>query len=346
MTPNRGTGERRGPAATRPKRSVLTGLLTAAALFAAFGPLGLAPAIAQKSPPRLVAEPILTVPAPRLKPEWIAALEPPSRSAYRTKARNAIIYDLTGEEALFERGADDSIPPASMTKLMTLLIALQAVADGDLRLDQKVRVSKNAAGRPGSSMYLRAGERPTLRELLYGTMVVSGNDAATAVAEAVAGSEKAFVERMNAAAWVLGMKNSRFRNPTGWPAKGHVMSAGDLALLAAHLHRHHPEAKPFLRRRHFKWGGATQRNRNPLLFVDLSDIGVVVDGMKTGYTSAAGYCAVVSAVERRKNLPPRRVIAVIAGLSSEAARAREAEAAIRWAFAQEPDRRAEAIGGP
>ena len=265
-----------------------------------------------------------SAPVPTPRPNWM--------ERYRSKARNAIILDLTEGEVLFERKAERAIPPASMTKLMTLFVTLQAVAEGPIDLATRFEIGERAARRPGSTMHLAAGDRPTLRELLLGLMVQSGNDAAVAVAEGVAGTERAFVARMNAAAKELGLKRSRFRNPTGLPAKGHRMSVRDLAALAARLIRDHPEAKPFFRTRSFEWGGVRQKNRNPMLFADLSDIGVVVDGMKTGYTAEAGYCAVVSAVKQVKDHPPRRVIVVLAGLPSEQARAREAERAVRWAF--------------
>lgn len=283
-------------------------------------------------PPGLIIEAVETVPIPRPRPER------PNR--YKTRARNAIIVDLMHDEVLFERRADDAVPPASMTKLMTLLVALQAVRDGEIEMGSRLRVSQRAAARSGSSMYLRAGERLTLRELLNGVVVLSGNDAATAVAEGVAGSERRFVRRMNAAARELGLKDSHFQNPTGLSAKGHYMSAADLSRLARHLLAHYPAARKFFARRSYKWSGVTQRNRNPLLGVDLSSIGVTVDGMKTGYTRAAGYCAVISAVQKLEHQAPRRVVVVLAGLRSEAARASEAERAVRWAFAQKPKSRA------
>lgn len=279
--------------------------------------------------PELSAPPaLLGPPSPRPRPDDLLEDRP-----YKSRARNALIIDLSTGRTLYEKAADRSIPPASMTKLMTLYVALEAVREGRLNLKTRLTVSRHAAETGGSTMHLSADDRPLLEELLHGLIIDSGNDAAIAIAEGVSGSVAAFVEEMNAAAERLRMENSRFRNPTGLPSEGHRMSLYDLATLSLTLMTDHPYIHPVFARRHFTWNGVSQQNRNPLLFVDLSDIDAEADGLKTGYTNEAGYCAVVSAL-RREGKARRRILAIIAGLPSEDARRREAERAMRWAFAQ------------
>ncbi|MEM9726205.1 MAG: serine hydrolase, partial [Pseudomonadota bacterium] len=237
--------------------------------------------------------------------------------------------------------------------------ALEAARAGEIDLQNRVRVSERAASRGGSSMHLRAGDRPRLEDLLMGVMALSGNDAATAVAEAVAGSERAFVARMNAAAEALGLQTSRFRNATGLPAAGHVMSARDVAQLTLALMARYPGASRFSTPLQMTWNGVDQPNRNPLLALDFSDMNAKVDGVKTGYTRAAGFGGVFTARRdpaRRSTASleetetgaatgptatapaapskPTRVLVVLAGLGSEAARQKDGARALRWALAR------------
>ncbi|MEL6978944.1 MAG: D-alanyl-D-alanine carboxypeptidase family protein [Pseudomonadota bacterium] len=300
-------------------------------------PLSLRPA-----PPK--PTPVVTPPKPDVEayPAFppgvppIATLRPrtlkPGVAPFESAARALLAIDADTGEVLHQHGAYEPIHPASMTKVMTLLVALNAVQAGEIALDDPITVSANAAGRPGSTMALRAGQKATLSELLTGLMVVSGNDAAIAVAEAVAGGVGPFVARMNETAKALGLEESSFRNPTGFTAKGHRMSARDIARLAQIVIEEHPEAAPMFSRRRFTWSGAVMPSTNPLMYADLSDINVTPEGLKTGFTGAAGYCVVISAVRREASGEARRVIAVLAGLPSKAARRAEASQVVRWAF--------------
>ena len=248
---------------------------------------------------------------------------------FETGAHAAWVYDETTSTVLLAKNADEPIPPASMSKLMTIYMAFEAVTNGQLPLDQTLPVSEHAMSYGGSSMYLNTLDRPTVEELLHGVVVQSGNDASVVLAEALSpdGTEAGFAELMNERAKELGLTQSNFRNSNGWPAEGHVMSARDLGLLAERLIEDFPDLYPMFAEREFQYDGrvpANAQNRNPIL-------GVVpgADGLKTCHTEEAGYCLVGSAVQ-----DGRRVIFVITGLSSEAARRTEAERLSNWAFRQ------------
>lgn len=239
-----------------------------------------------------------------------------------TPARAAIVLDMTTGAVLMEKNADESLPPASMSKLMTLDLVFEALAAGHLALDDTFRVSARAAKMGGSKMFIREGELVSVQDLLRGVIVQSGNDAAVALAEAVAGTEEAFVAMMNRRAREIGLTNSHFANATGWPDPDHYMSVRDLATLAGRIITTFPDYYPLFAETEFTWDGITQKNRNPLL-----DAGLGVDGLKTGHTQEAGYGLVASA--KRGD---RRIIMVVAGLESEAERRRESERLISWAF--------------
>ncbi len=239
-----------------------------------------------------------------------------------TPARAAILVDLSSGAVLLEKNADTPLPPASMSKLMVLDIVFEALESGRLSLDDTFRISETASDMGGSRMFLRQGERVTVENLLRGTIVQSGNDAAVALAEALSGTEEAFAAFMNRRAEELGLTNSHFANATGWPDPEHRMSVRDLATLAERVVTEFPQYYGYFSEPEFTWDGITQRNRNPLL-----GLGLGVDGMKTGHTSEAGY-GLISTAER----DGRRVILVIAGLESEAQRKTEAERLINWAF--------------
>lgn len=254
---------------------------------------------------------------------------------YVTDAPVAMIKDMGSGEILFARGADKRFAPASMVKVMTAYVVLDMVKRGELARERRITVSAEAwktwSARPrASKMFLRAGERVSVDDLLKGLITVSGNDAATALAVGIDGSEQTFVQRMNDIAARLGMKSSRFGTASGWPDGGVTkVSAGDMLLLAERLirdfpadyaryfgmprlqHGVSPDGKPIV-----------QANRNPIL-------GRVAgaDGLKTGYTVEAGYCLLGSA--KRDG---RRLVVIIAGLPSEKARREEAERLFRWGF--------------
>jgi D-alanyl-D-alanine carboxypeptidase (penicillin-binding protein 5/6) len=247
---------------------------------------------------------------------------PASAQNQTTPARAAIVIDLTSGAVLLNKDADTPVPPASMSKLMTLDIVFEALEAGRLSLADTFRVSEKAAAMGGSKMFIRAGEVVSVENLLRGVIIQSGNDAAVALAEAISGTEEAFAALMNQRAGELGLSHSHFTNATGWPDPAHMMSPRDLATLAMRIIQHYPEHYKMFSEQEFTWDGITQRNRNPLLGGDFP-----ADGLKTGHTEEAGYGLVASA-ER----DGRRVLLVVTGLESMAQRGQEAERLMTWAF--------------
>ncbi len=248
-------------------------------------------------------------------------------SAFETRASAAIIYDVTTDSVLYEKQADVPLPPASMSKLMTLNMLFEALADGRMTLETRLRVSDRAAAMGGSSMFLNTSDRPTVEELIQGIIVLSGNDACVVVAEALAGTEEAFARMMNERAQALGMVNSSFGNASGWPDPRQRMSMRDLAFLATRLITEFPQYYHYFSQTEFLFDGRTpdnRFNRNPLL-----KLGIGADGLKTGHTQEAGYGLVGSALQGN-----RRVVFVFSGTDSKAVRAEEGEAMINWAFRQ------------
>lgn len=247
--------------------------------------------------------------------------------AFETRARAAIIYDVTTDTVLYEKQADVALPPASMSKLMTLNMLFEALADGRMTLETRLRVSDRAAAMGGSSMFLNTSDRPTVDELIQGIIVLSGNDACVVVAEALAGTEEAFARMMNERAQALGMVNSSFANASGWPDPRQRMSMRDLAFLATRLITEFPQYYHYFSQSEFLFDGRTpdnRFNRNPLL-----RLGIGADGLKTGHTQEAGYGLVGSALQGN-----RRVVFVLSGTDTKAIRAEEGEAMINWAFRQ------------
>ncbi len=254
----------------------------------------------------------------------LAAL--PAR-ALETRASSAWVYDLTSGVVLFDKAADQPLPPASMSKLMTVNMLFEALRDGRLDMSTQLRVSTRAEAMGGSTMFLDRRDRPTVEQLIQGIIVQSGNDACVVVAEGIAGTENAFAQMMNQRAQALGMHNSHFANASGWPDPEHVMSTHDLGILATRLITEFPEFYHFFAQARFEFDGRApqnSRNRNPLL-----GLGIGADGLKTGHTQEAGYGLVGSAVQG-----DRRVVFVITGLSSAEDRAQEAERVVNWAFRQ------------
>lgn len=239
-----------------------------------------------------------------------------------TPANAALVIDMTSGAILLEKDADRPLPPASMSKLMTLNMVFEALEKGLISFEDKFRISARASAMGGSKMFLREGELVSIRDLVRGVIVQSGNDAAVALAEALAGTEEAFAERMTKRARDLGLTASVFANSTGWPDPGHRMSIRDLTTLSARLITEFPQHYLMFAETEFTWDGVTQKNRNPLL-----SLGVGADGLKTGHTEEAGYGLAASAVRGR-----RRVVMVIAGLDSKSERSHEAERLINWAF--------------
>ena len=245
--------------------------------------------------------------------------------ALETAARAAMVVDFDTGTVLLAKNADEALPPASMSKLMTLNMVFEALEAGRITLDEKFSVSASAVAVRGSSMFLNTQDRVTVDDLIKGVIVLSGNDAAVVLAEGLGGTQAEFARQMTVRARELGMMNSTFVNATGWPGEGQVMSVRDLAFLARRLIKVFPQYYHYFSILEFPFDGRTpdnRFNRNPLL-----PLGIGADGLKTGHTDEAGYGLVGSAVRA-----DRRVIVVINGLDSAAARASEGERLINWAF--------------
>ncbi|MDT0684269.1 D-alanyl-D-alanine carboxypeptidase family protein [Roseicyclus sp. F158] len=255
----------------------------------------------------------------------VAAL--PAAAQFDTRATAAWIYDQTTDTVLLEKNSDTPLPPASMSKLMTLNMLFEALQDGRVTLDTRFNVSSRAKNMGGSSMFLTEADRPQVEELIKGIVVQSGNDACVVVAEGLAGTEESFARLMTERAQALGMENSIFANASGWPNPNQRMSMEDLGILADRIISEFPEYYGYFGMEEWGFDGrvpTNHRNRNPLL-----TLGIGADGLKTGHTTEAGYGLVGSAVQG-----DRRIVFVITGLDSEDARAEEAERVVNWAFRQ------------
>ncbi|WP_461481813.1 D-alanyl-D-alanine carboxypeptidase family protein [Porticoccus sp.] len=233
-----------------------------------------------------------------------------------------ILMDANTGKVLVEQNADQQLPPASLTKMMTSYIVASELHNGKVKEQDLVPISVTAWEMGGSKMFVREGTQVPLIDLLRGVVIQSGNDASVALAEYLAGSEGAFADVMNQQAKLLGMENSTFYNATGWPIDGHLTTARDLSLLARALIQDFPEHYDIYAEKYFEYNGIKQPNRNRLLWRDSS-----VDGLKTGHTEEAGYCLVSSAVRNGM-----RLIAVVMGTSSEEARARESQKLLAFGF--------------
>jgi D-alanyl-D-alanine carboxypeptidase (penicillin-binding protein 5/6) len=242
-------------------------------------------------------------------------------------AKSWALIEFASGQFLASEKIDVKLEPASLTKLMTAYLSFSALRQKTLTLEQDVLVSENAwrMGMGGSSrMFIQAGRKVSVDDLLKGMIVQSGNDASVALAEAIAGSEEAFAALMNGEARRLGMKNTRFRNASGLPAAEHFSTARDLATLAIALIRDFPaEYARYYALQEFTYNNITQKNRNSLL----GQAGSGVDGVKTGYTEAAGHCLIASA--RRGE---RRLLSIVLGANSEAARAAESLKLLNWGY--------------
>ena len=259
---------------------------------------------------------------------------PAAAQSQGTKARAVLVIDLSSGAVLLEKNADEPLPPASMSKLMTLYMVFEALEKGVISMNDEFPTSRHAASMKGSSMFLRQGEQVSVANLLRGVIVQSGNDAAVVLAEGLAGTEEVFAERMNRRAEELGLRNATFSNATGWPDPSQAMSVRDLATLARLIITDFPDYYAMFDEREFTWDEITQENRNPLL-----DRGLGADGLKTGHTQEAGYGLVASA--KRGD---RRVIVVVAGLETADDRLHEAEQLVKWAFRAFETRRLYAAG--
>lgn len=249
--------------------------------------------------------------------------------SFETNARAAYVYDMTTGTVLLEKNADTPLPPASMSKLMTLYLAFEAIADGRLSPDDELLVSAHAMSYQGSSMFLRSGERVRVEDLIRGVIILSGNDASAVLAENLSpdGTEAGFARMMTSRAQDLGMMHSTFANSNGWPDPNQRMSVRDLGILAQRLITDFPTYYPIFAEEEFLFDGrvpSNSQNRNPIL-----GLGLGADGMKTGHTQEAGYGLVGSAKQG-----DRRVVFVVTGLDSAAARAEEGQRILNWSFRQ------------
>jgi len=252
-------------------------------------------------------------------------------------AKSYVLLDMTTNQTLAQRDADTSVDPASLTKLMTAYVVFAAIRDKKLTLEQALPVSKRAWSERkggGSLMFIDTTMTPKVDELLRGMIVQSGNDASVVLAEAVGGTVEEFVAMMNRQAQTFGLKNTAFKNVTGLTELGHKSTARDLATIAARIIRDFPEYFPYYSIKEYKYNNITQPNRNLLLRRDPT-----VDGMKTGYTEAAGYCLLATAQREFPNLGPggngagkRRLLAVVLNTTSMEARASEAQKLLNWGY--------------
>jgi serine-type D-Ala-D-Ala carboxypeptidase (penicillin-binding protein 5/6) len=250
--------------------------------------------------------------------------------AFETRATSAWVFDITTHTVLMDKNGEVPVPPASMSKLMTINMLFEALKDGRVGMDTAFAVTARATAMTkagGSTMYLQESDRPTVEELIHGMIINSGNDACIVVAEGLSGTEDAFAAQMTERAKMLGLEQSTFANSSGWPDPGQRMSMKDLGLLGAHIIETFPDLYPVFAQTEYNYkdrAPANANNRNPLLKLNIG-----ADGLKTGHTEEAGY-GIVGSVKQGD----RRIIFALNGLTSDKERAEEAERIASWAFRQ------------
>lgn len=247
--------------------------------------------------------------------------------AYETTAHNAILMDYDTGEYLLVKNITEAVPPASMSKLMTVYILMSKIKDGSIKLDDTFSVSENAwrkggAATGGSTMFLSIGDNVSVENIIKGIVIQSGNDACIVVAENISGTEEDFAVLMNKTAKQLGLKNSSFANSTGLPHPDQKMSMEDLAILSREIIKEFPDLYHYFSEKEFTYNNIKQGNRNPLLYSMKG-----ADGLKTGHTEEAGFCLAASAVKGG-----RRLIGVMSGMNSNKERSEEAERLMSWGF--------------
>lgn len=252
----------------------------------------------------------------------VMAMSMTSAQAIETNAREAYIMDFDTGAVLLDKDGNTLTEPASMTKMMTVHMLFKYIKDGSVSMDDTFHVSEKAWRKGGSKMFVEVNSNVSVSDLLHGIIVQSGNDAAIVVAEGLAGTEEAFADEMTAEARSIGMTKSVFKNATGWPADGHLVTVHDLAILARDTIRSFPDLYELYSVKEFTYNGIRQPNRNPLLGTSAG-----VDGLKTGHTEAAGYGLTASA-ER----DGRRLIIVVNGLGSVRERRTESQKLLDWGF--------------
>ncbi len=243
--------------------------------------------------------------------------QPPTISA-----SNYLLLDAQSGQVLAEKNIDERINPASITKMMTSYVIADSLQKGRISKDDEVFISENAYKAEGSRTFVEINTRVNLMDLVRGLVIQSGNDAAIALAEHLAGSEDAFVQTMNAYAKELGMQNTNYANSTGFTEDNHYTTARDIAILSKALIKNHPEHYAIYKEKEFTYNGINQNNRNDLLWRDDA-----IDGIKTGHTEAAGYCLAASAVKKGM-----RLISVVLGTNSANARINASQTLLNYGF--------------
>ncbi|MDX1482969.1 MAG: D-alanyl-D-alanine carboxypeptidase family protein [Alphaproteobacteria bacterium] len=246
----------------------------------------------------------------------------PTAAAIETTAKQAIMIDAETGAVLLEKNADQPVPPSSMSKMMTVYLVFERLKEKSLSMSDTFLVSRKAWKRGGSKMFVEVGKKVSVADLLRGVIVQSGNDAAIVLAEGLAGDEKSFAAQLNDKGREMGLTNSTFKNASGWPEEGHLMSVRDIATVSLRTIRDFPEYYKIYAEKTFTFNGIRQGNRNPLLYRNVG-----ADGLKTGHTEAAGYGLAASA-ERNG----RRLILVVNGLPSMRARSVESHRLMAWGF--------------
>ncbi len=283
--------------------------------------------------------PAFATPAPGNSPTGVTASLLESVPAPSLDAHSWLVLDMTSGQVLAEHDANAVAAPASLTKLMTAYLTFKAIKDGMIKRMQMVHEPDSAWRTGGSRMFIDPRVPVSVDDLLYGMIVQSGNDAAMTLAQTVAGSTSAFVGMMNRQAEQWGLTNTHFMDPTGLPDPGHHSSAHDLSVIAVHIIKDFPQDYArYFKTKEFTYNHITQPNRVTLLFTDPS-----VDGMKTGYTSEAGYCMITSALRTFPN-GPRRLLTVVMGAPTERARVDESEQLLNWGYQNFDDVRLAAPG--
>ena len=243
-------------------------------------------------------------------------------AALETIAKQAILMDAETGTVLFEKNADDTMPPSSMSKLMTVYMVFEHLKSGSLTLDDEFPVSKKAWRKGGSKMYVLVGKSVRVEDLLRGVIVQSGNDATIVVAEGLSGTEEAFATEMTKKGQEIGLKDSVFRNASGWPEEGHYMTSRDVAILSKRTIDDFPDYYHYYAEKSFTFSGIRQGNRNPLIYRNMG-----ADGLKTGHTEAGGFGLAASVIR-----DGRRLILVVNGIESAQSRANESQRLIEWGF--------------
>jgi D-alanyl-D-alanine carboxypeptidase (penicillin-binding protein 5/6) len=258
----------------------------------------------------------------------------PSTVGIETQAKHAFMIEVDTGTVLLDKGADERMPPASMSKIMTAYVVFDMLKQGRAKLEDELPISERAWRLQGSKMFVPLGGRVSIDDLLKGMIIQSGNDACLVLAEGLAGSEEAFVDLMNQKAKEIGLKDSHFANVSGLPDPDHYMTARDLATLAMRTIKDFPEYYHYYGDTEYEFNNIKQGNRNPLLYK-----GMGADGLKTGHTEEAGY-SLTASVKRED----RRIILVLGGLPTMKARGQESERLVEWAFREFNDYRLFAAG--